>query len=97
MTCQTKDSCFVIIYLRSKQFRGLIELTFGVIMLTQLGTNWALIGTDFGSLGGTFSDPKVGSGGGTAYELKNSKNSIFEAIRRWYHLNIVSQVVVPPY
>ena len=42
------------------------------------------------------SDLKVGSGGGTACELENSKNPVFEAVRGWYHLDIVSQVVVPP-
>ena len=34
-------------------------------MLTELGIDWALIETNLGSLGGPFSDPKVGSGGGT--------------------------------
>ena len=79
-------------------------------MLTQLGAYWALIGIDLGLLGGPFSDPKVGSSGGTARtssgtacELENSKNSIFEAIRQWYHQTrwwyhpmTVCQAVVPP-
>ena len=56
-----------------------------------------------GSLRGPFSDPKVGSSGGTARtgggiacELENSKNLVSEAIRWWYHPDTIFQALVPP-
>ena len=48
-----------------------------------------------GSLLGPFNDPNIGQSDKTAYESENSKNSVSEAIRWWYHLVIVCQAVVP--